>query len=77
MNQTKNEHEEQAASIIPALLTGVVATYLGLTSKGALLKDIATESVSRAVYGQIKNNKRPSNKHRRNRHKNKGSKQNK
>jgi hypothetical protein len=77
MNQTKNEHEEQAESIIPALLTGVVATYLGLTSKGALLKDIATESVSRAVYGHIKNNKSSNNRHRRNRHKNKGSKQNK
>jgi hypothetical protein len=66
MNETQNKQNDPATSIIPALLTGAVATYLGLTSKGELLKDIATESVSRAVYGQIKNNNFKRKKHRNN-----------
>jgi hypothetical protein len=62
----QNNEKTPAESIIPALLTGMVATYLGLTSKGELLKDIATESVARAVYGEVKKNK--NNRHRKHKH---------
>lgn len=68
MNNTQNKEKAAAESIIPALLTGMVATYLGLTSKGALLKDIATESVSRAVYGEVRRNKDNHNNNRRHKH---------
>lgn len=69
MNNTQNNEKAPAESIIPALLTGMVATYLGLTSKGELLKDIATESVSRAVYGEVRKNKsHQQNNNRRHKH---------
>jgi hypothetical protein len=74
MNNTQNNEKTPAESIIPALLTGMVATYLGLTSKGALLKDIATESVSRAVYGEVRRNK--DNQHNNNNNNNRRHKHN-
>lgn len=38
-------------SLFPTIVTGAVAAYLGMTSKGSLLKDVARDVINRALYG--------------------------
>jgi hypothetical protein len=62
-----DNNENNYESLVPVVLTGLAAIWLGLNKKGNLLDDIAVQSISRAVQGKkpLQNTKHKRfNKHR-------------
>ena len=56
---------DKEKSLIPALLTGAAALWLGWKNKGSLLTDIASSSMEKVIYGEKTNNpKQPQNKNK-------------